>query len=61
MRQMKKAATSVYKQGKQIKSKINSADKSALMREFQKLDQNEVNKRLKSLSKQDIMRIINGL
>lgn len=48
-------------QGRQIKSKIDSADKDALMREFQKLNPQEINSKLKNLSKQDLLKIINSL
>lgn len=48
-------------QGRKIKSKINSSDKNELLREFQKLDPKVVNSRLKSLRKQDILKIINNL
>ena len=48
-------------QGRGIKNKINSADKSELMREFQKLDPKVVSSRLKTLSKQDLIKIINSL
>ena len=48
-------------QGRKIKNKINSSDKNELLREFQKLDPKVVNSRLKSLSKQDILKIINNL
>ncbi len=48
-------------QGRKIKNKINSSNKNELLREFQKLDPQVVNSRLKSLSKQDILKIINNL
>lgn len=48
-------------QGRKIKNKINSSNKNELLREFQKLDPKVVNSRLKSLSKQDILKIINNL
>lgn len=48
-------------QGRKIKNKINSSNKNELLREFQKLDPQVVNNRLKSLSKQDILKIINNL
>ncbi len=48
-------------QGRQLKSKINSADKNALLKEFQKIDPNVLNSKLKGMSKDDILKIINGL
>lgn len=48
-------------QGRKIKNRINSSNKNELLREFQKLDPQVVNSRLKSLSKQDILKIINNL
>ncbi len=48
-------------QGRRIKNKINSSDKNELLKAFSALDQKTVNSKLKSLSKQDILKIINNL
>lgn len=48
-------------QGRKLKNKINSSDKQELLRELGKLSPDVVNSKLKNISKQDLMRIINNL
>ena len=47
--------------GKNIKNNLTNSDKERLMREFNKLDANEVRKKIGSLSNEDIMKIIRNL
>lgn len=48
-------------QGRKVKDKINSSDKNELLKAFSALDRETVNSKLKNLSKQDILKIINNL
>lgn len=48
-------------QGRKLKNKINSSDKQELLRELGKLSPDVVNSKLKNISKQDLMKIINNL
>lgn len=48
-------------QGRKLKSKINSSNKQELLRELSKLSPDVVNSKLKNISQQDLMRIINNL
>ena len=48
-------------QGRKLKSKINSSNKQELLRELSKLSPDVVNCKLKNISQQDLMRIINNL
>lgn len=47
--------------GKNLKSQLNDSEKAKLMREFEKLDSEEVKRRLRGMNTKDIMKIISSL
>ena len=47
--------------GKNLKSQLNDSEKAKLMREFEKLDSEEVKRRLRGMNTNDIMKIISSL
>ena len=47
--------------GKNLKSQLNDSEEAKLMREYEKLDSEEVKRRLRGMNTKDIMKIISSL